>query len=299
MENKFIYTIIIPHYKSVALLSRCLMSIPSRNDIQILVIDDNSNITPEEFYRVCPSHNNLRYYFLTENHGAGHARNVGLKHALGKWLIFADSDDFFINNAFNLCDKYKDSEFDIVYFGIRSVDSNTGIKTERYRIYNSYIDNYNINNNLSIDKLRFRHDVPWGKMIKRNIITENHILFDETQYCNDTMFSTISAMFAKKIFADKTPFYCVTSCDGSLTTHKSLDAYMTRYQVILRKNEFLRKHGYPQFQLSIIFYLIKFWHFGIPTFIKGIRLGIKHHANFFVGASQWRKKIVIRIKHKR
>ena len=37
------YSIIIPHKNSPELLNRCLASIPQRNDIEIIVVDDNSD----------------------------------------------------------------------------------------------------------------------------------------------------------------------------------------------------------------------------------------------------------------
>ncbi|MDR2475404.1 MAG: glycosyltransferase family 2 protein, partial [Bacteroidales bacterium] len=39
----FNYSIIIPHKDIPDLLRRCLDSIPYRNDLQIIIVDDNSN----------------------------------------------------------------------------------------------------------------------------------------------------------------------------------------------------------------------------------------------------------------
>ena len=36
------YSIIIPHKNSTVLLERCLRSIPCRKDVQVIVVDDNS-----------------------------------------------------------------------------------------------------------------------------------------------------------------------------------------------------------------------------------------------------------------
>ena len=36
------YSIIIPHKNSTVLLERCLKSIPCRKDVQVIVVDDNS-----------------------------------------------------------------------------------------------------------------------------------------------------------------------------------------------------------------------------------------------------------------
>ena len=37
------YSIIIPHYNSFLLLRRCLDSIPKREAVQVIVVDDNSD----------------------------------------------------------------------------------------------------------------------------------------------------------------------------------------------------------------------------------------------------------------
>ena len=49
MEKQYNYTVIIPHYKIIDLLGRALASIPDREDIQILVVDDNSGIDENEW----------------------------------------------------------------------------------------------------------------------------------------------------------------------------------------------------------------------------------------------------------
>ena len=43
---------------------------------------------------------------LKENRTAGGARNEGIKIAKGKWVIFADADDYFEPNAFSSFDKF-------------------------------------------------------------------------------------------------------------------------------------------------------------------------------------------------
>ena len=96
---KYLYSIIIPHFNSSQLLERMLNSIPRRDDIQIIVVDDNSNeIEKGELRKI--RRPNVELYFQTTNHGAGFARNVGLDHVLGQWVIVADADDVFAPNAF-------------------------------------------------------------------------------------------------------------------------------------------------------------------------------------------------------
>ena len=85
------FSIIIPHRNIHTLLQRCIDSIPARDDVQIIIVDDNSDPNIVDFDNF-PGKNNpqVEIYLTKEGKGAGYARNVGLDHAKGKWLLFAD-----------------------------------------------------------------------------------------------------------------------------------------------------------------------------------------------------------------
>lgn len=291
----FNYSVIIPHYNTPDLLYKCLDSIPVRNDIQVIVVDDNSD--EDKKPTVLRSNVEVIYLSKLDSQGAGHARNVGLTKARGKWLLFADADDFYLEGAFELSDRYLNSSYDIIYFGIDSVDSNTGRRVERYKVYNKYVVACDNINKDRIDMLRFRHDVPWGKMIRHSLVVNNNIKFGETKYCNDTLFSTLTALNACSVYADIMPFYCVTERMGSLITHLNLDAYFIRYEVILKKNSILRSQGYGKYQMPIGFYIRKISKFGFVELIKAFILGMEYKANFFIGYKQWMKHFQKRNKH--
>lgn len=96
MNNKIQYSIIIPHYKSIDSLAKCIHSIPDREDIQVIIVDDNSGIEKSVFESSClKNRQNVLVIYEQQNNGAGHARNVGLREAKGNWILFADADDYF------------------------------------------------------------------------------------------------------------------------------------------------------------------------------------------------------------
>lgn len=280
MLNRISYSVIIPHKNAFLLLERCVQSIPERDDIEVIIVDDNSN----EFYDVELSgfynRSNVKYFKTKDGLGAGYARNVALQYASGTWLIFADADDFFVNDAWRILDEYKDSSFDIIYFRSTSVDSNTLMPVERSQTYNCLIENWIENDLEKTNLLRLRHDVPWGKMIRKNIVFDHGIRFDQTKYCNDTIFSTQVGLYVKNVKADLRPLYCVTYRQGSLVTHRTLEADSIRYQVILRKNELLKKNGFSKYQLSLLSYYRLFWKWGLVPFVNAVFLGVKYKADF-------------------
>lgn len=226
------YTIIIPHKDIPDLLRRCLASIPRREDIQIIVVDDNSDPEKVDFSHFpgigepC-----VEIYFTKEGKGAGYARNVGLDHAQGKWLLFADSDDFFDDNFVSVLDKYFFEDVDIIYFNTRSVDSKT------LNIVKPRSDRSNIIKKGKINKLRFLH-VPWGKMMKKEFIIKNNLRFEELIASNDSYFSVISGVLANKISAYDVCIYVSTIRSDSLyfyDTIERLDARIKAYEHINSK----------------------------------------------------------------
>ena len=54
-NTSYHYSIIIPHKNTPRLLERCLCSIPTWDEIQIIIIDDNSNSreTAEKIRKSC------------------------------------------------------------------------------------------------------------------------------------------------------------------------------------------------------------------------------------------------------
>ena len=108
----YTFSIIIPHKNIPSLLQRCLDSIPMRDDLQIIIVDDNSDPKKVDFGNF-PGLNDARCHviFTKEGKGAGYARNIALNIAASKWVLFADADDFYSTDILNeFLDKYKNSD---------------------------------------------------------------------------------------------------------------------------------------------------------------------------------------------
>lgn len=203
MNNQKTYSIIIPHKNSPDLLQRCVDSIPKRNDIQIIIIDDNSDFDRKP--QVVRDGLDTILLNSTESKGAGRARNVGLDKAVGKWLLFADADDFFSSSLEELLDKYSDDEeTDMVILNARQVDEEGHSSSLRM---NMYINNYLKHRFYSEKVLRYGLWTPWSRMVKKSMVDRYNIRFEEVPTGNDMMFCLKCSQYANKIAAEPVMVY--------------------------------------------------------------------------------------------
>lgn len=240
------YSIIIPHHNVPILLERCVNSIPQRDDIQIIIVDDNSdgNDSYLEKYSFL-KRDNLLFIPTKEGKGAGFARNVGLTKAEGEWLVFADSDDFFTDDCLKLMDQHCNSYADVVYFNIKSVFSDDITKEgNRDAAKQKLFDDYKLSQNENIFRLDYPE--PWGKMVKHRLVKEYKIKFDETRVANDYFFSTQVGCLAKTIEIVDEQLYVVTVRRGSLSFGygDTVEKLLIRLDVGIRVYHFRKKHGY-------------------------------------------------------
>lgn len=86
---------IIPTYRRANLIGRAIQSIISQTykDFEIIVVDDGSNDNTEETIRSIKDER-IIYIRHDKNQGAPAARNTGIKAALGNYIAFQDSDDY-------------------------------------------------------------------------------------------------------------------------------------------------------------------------------------------------------------
>lgn len=220
MDYKYNFSFIIPHKNNPDLLRRCVMSIPKRNDVQIIIVDDDSDADKVDFehfpFLGTP---NVKIIFDKSGLRQGHARNIGLEHAEGKWIIFADSDDFFFYSINKAMDDSLMSNSDIIYYKSTNLDSNTyQVIGTRSCITNNSIELFVAGNNNGEHFVRFRHPAPWGKLIRSSLIKEHNIKFPEIIKAEDFEFSYKCGYYAKKVEAYDLSIYCLTSRTGNLTS---------------------------------------------------------------------------------
>jgi len=109
LENKIVFSIIIPTYNRPQPLTNCLQSLADLdypdNRFEVIVVDDGSKISLKTVVK--PLQNQLNLTLIPQaNAGPATARNTGAKQAQGKFLAFIDDDCTPANNWLQVLETY-------------------------------------------------------------------------------------------------------------------------------------------------------------------------------------------------
>lgn len=249
--NNFNYSVIIPSKNIPDLLSRAINTIPQRDDIQIIIVDDSSDPKKVDFAHY-PGINrkNTLVLFNKDGLGAGHARNVGLQYAEGKWILFMDSDDLYMENAFNMLDDYLNSDYDIIFWGITSVMSDDLSSCDRHQFKMKFLERLKRDKEQLGFYCRYYYTEPWGKMVKRELIDKYNIKFEESLVANDFRFSIMTGYYASSVYYDERVLYCLTERRGSLSNSyfDSKEKALSRLQVYYNAQLFFNSKKIAHYQ---------------------------------------------------
>ena len=284
------YSLITPHYNESFRLTRLLNSLSNRTDIQVLVIDDCSpdQAGLNEVKRQFPE---VEFLSTPENQGAGAARNIGLQLAKGEYVLFADADDEFHLDAFEIFDQATINTADIYYFRADAVIESTGQPSVRADSLNNLVANYLANPSKENElNLRLKHCVPWAKLYRRSFIERTRVQYDEIPVSNDIYFNIINGVLAKQIVASDHVVYRCYRLTDSLTSTLTADRLLCRLQASAKVATELKGLGIKH-DRSASGFIVQSLFFGLPTFFKAVRIAVKSDLHLslarIINISRW------------
>ena len=249
-------SIVIPVYNAEGYLDCCLKSIVSQtyNNWEVILIDDGSK---DSSGKICDRYEkdfqNIKCLHK-KNGGVSSARNAGIEHAKGEWLFFCDADDMLMPGALEkMATEANRHQTEFLMFGYKKM-SETGQSLLKKIEGKDKV----INRNKAVMEMFRASDYPyqgylWCKLFRRNIITENHISFDENISFNEDRLFIIEYLTKVKsdVFYSITPVYKYiersSSAMGSLSKGynkkfaSDFDAFYKIYQC-LKKDKDLHKY---------------------------------------------------------
>ncbi len=211
-------SVVVACYNGEKYIHRCLSSIKNQtySNIEIIFVDDgstdNSKLIVDEFEDI--------KYVYKNNGGISSARNEGIKHATGDYIIHIDCDDWIeakmienmlskaISNNLDIviCDYYKDFTDKTIYF--------KGLKSEQKILTpNEYSE-------LFIKDLASPQI--WNKLYKRSLYVDNNIYYNEySSLGEDLLVNYKLAKYANLIGYIPEAYMHYVQNDSSITNHNA------------------------------------------------------------------------------
>ena len=208
MGENIVVSIIVPVYNAEAYLEACIESICNQSvtDIELILIDDHSK---DESLKICRQYaekDDRVHYFSNLRRGVSSARNLGMKNAIGDYIIFVDSDDMLDKDAVK--DYLESGEKYDLTGASHFIINEQGTIEKEIRMVGQDLSKTQFITGL------FSHQYGylgycWGKLFKREILEKNSICFNENfSYNEDRIFVLHYAMCCEKIYlSDKTVYY--------------------------------------------------------------------------------------------
>ncbi len=250
-------SIIIPIYNTEIYLRECIESaLLMRNSktTEIILINDGS---PDNSIDLCKEYqkNNENIVVVDkENEGLAKTRNCAIDIAKGEYILFLDSDDYYLpfkNNKNSsslkyIYDKAKEENLDVLLFNYtKSENESPQRKTDEYFIKDV---NKLVNDNIYTSSA-------CTKLIKREVLIDNNIYFISGTLSEDILFSAklLNVENIKIAFLNEI-FYFYRSRDGSITKSVSKKHILDLINIIKELSEFDKKSvlAYAGFQYATL-----------------------------------------------
>ncbi len=216
------FSVILPIYKVEKYLHECVDSILNQTftDFEVILVDDGS---PDSCPQICDEYaaKDARVKVVHKiNGGLASARNAGLEVAQGDYVCYVDSDDYLIDNKVleRLAEK-TESNPDIVHYKFAEWFESDGHVAPCYFDYNVPTKGRSLAEVYCdlIDKDAY-YNSAWSKIIKRSLLMDNNIRFEEGIVGEDNEWYYHVVMVAKKLVLLDEPLYVYRRRSCSITT---------------------------------------------------------------------------------
>lgn len=260
-------SIVIPCFNSSESLEKCIASIDADERVEIILVDDGSTDGTSDVARGISKRRpelTIRLFENAHNMGPGGARNLGLKKARSKYIMFVDSDDELMKGC---CESVllalNQYDPDILFFdAFREVAGK--------RLYLKMFASPVVHGGVVPAQKAFVYGkgCTCGKVYRRELVEEYALSFFHTLFGEDVLFSKSAFARARTILYLDAPLYVYKENDQSLSHGAcSLDetVHLSLYSELLKRVQDLPCAD----ELNALYYTLVVY----PTMIALLRQG--------------------------
>jgi len=215
----FEVSIIMPIYNVKEHLVRAIESALNQKKIlaEIILVDDGSTDGCAE---ICDDYARREPLLIKVIHqgnkGSGPARNVGLDQAVGKYIYFADPDDYFDRNLLlENCQLAKESQPDMVVFGYTQEKASDPKDIEVKLPNFPQLSSQEVFRKHFGNVYQFSPYALWNKLYKRSFLKKHHIRFTDQKTGQDALFNIDVYKHLSTVAVNRKAYYHYVSHVGS------------------------------------------------------------------------------------
>lgn len=137
-------SVVIPLYNKEPIIERTLKSVLSQDydDFEVVVVDDGSTDKSLSLAFSCREGTKVPMNVITqENGGPSKARNTGVKHAKGEWIVFLDADDELLPGALSHLAELVSSHKEVSFFCCPYEENHNNRTVQAYTYKNGFVSN--------------------------------------------------------------------------------------------------------------------------------------------------------------
>lgn len=205
MSEDIKFSVIMPTYGVGDYITDALgcISMQTYDNFEVIIVDDCSPDNSGELAKAFTQRDDRFYYVKHDvNKGVSEARNTGIEHATGDYLLFLDPDDLYERDLLRVCAAALErNPVDLLVYSF----------TEDYRNYESGKIEYR--KCISLEQMDYDDDMvstkdpatihkmamqmeaitmlgyPWNKCYKASIIKENGLKYQQIKHVEDILFN--------------------------------------------------------------------------------------------------------------
>ena len=238
-------TIIVPVYNCENYLEKCICNLLTQTyqNLQIIFVNDGST---DNSLKLCERIDDRRVEIYSKpNGGASSARNFGLLHRKGQYILFVDSDDYLAENAVETLVTAALSEAaDCVYFEADNITEDSSIKIKKNGLRHAI--QYPATDGSSLITMLLEHKnyhaVPFLYFAKSEIY-DRGLKFTEGIMFEDELFSFELLRMCKKVFCLKQILYYRNVRANSVMTSTGRESFRFHSIAVVYKKLYDR---YPE-----------------------------------------------------
>ena len=313
-KEKDLISIIVPVYNAEKYITRCVQSILEQeySNFELILIDDGSTDKSPKILSQLDKLDDRIMLLNQKNSGVSQARNNGLRHSSGSWIMFVDADDYIAPSAlakmFSIATKTSAVIVACEYYTCKNADrvaskflNDRDVKIysgdERINVIRSCIESRAYGNTQGPTNI----GVPWAKLYRREVVSGEW--FDiKLTHMEDTIFNINLMMKAKRItYVPEALYFYVIHAES--TVHRHYENFEPVAQrVTERLHEFSEKfHLEKELRLVIEYKLFCLYYSCVKKqyFKDGNLNAVKtiKHLRRISGTYEWNGKYQNEIRH--